>query len=181
MHWGGEQKYRFYRLHFQHQTQNSFFLTIFKLRKVDQFVWITLGPACNELGYKEHPAKTSRSLRIKIINGNVKRFGYNTHLQRAVSYYYILLLHLILVVCKTHFLILLAQSLDGVPMADAPDADVEDLPTHSNIPPGQGPTSLPSTSSLPDLSSAAGGAGKEKKKKKVSQLKCTCYDFYHAK
>ena len=54
---------------------------------------------------------------------------------------------------------------------DTADADVEDLPTHSNIPPGQGPTSLPSTSSLPDLSSAAGGAGKEKKKKKVSLLK----------
>ena len=95
------------------------------------------------------------------------------HLQRAVSYYYILLLllHLLLVVCKTHFLILSAQSLDGVPMADAPDADVEDLPTHSNIPAGQGPTSLPSTSSLPDLSSAAGGVGKEKKKKKVIQIK----------
>ena len=56
-------------------------------------------------------------------------------------------------------------------MADTADADVEDLPTHSNIPPGQGPTSLPSTSSLPDLSSAAGGAGKEKKKKKASLLK----------
>ena len=57
-------------------------------------------------------------------------------------------------------------------MADTADADVEDLPTHSNIPAGQGPTSLPSTSSLPDLSSAAVGAGKEKKKKKVTHLNC---------
>ena len=54
-------------------------------------------------------------------------------------------------------------------MADNTDADLEDLPTHSSssVPTGNGPTSLPSTSSLPDLSSTTGGGGKEKKKKKV--------------
>ena len=53
-------------------------------------------------------------------------------------------------------------------MTDAPEADVEDLPTHATVP-VQSSTAQPSASAsaLPELSSTATGAGKEKKKKKV--------------
>ena len=36
----------------------------------------TLGPAYNEFSYNKHPAVTSRFLCIKIIDCNVKKFGY---------------------------------------------------------------------------------------------------------
>ena len=38
---------------------------------------ITLGPTCNEFGYNEHLAIARRFLDIKIIDCNVKEFGYN--------------------------------------------------------------------------------------------------------
>ena len=37
----------------------------------------TLGLACNEFGYNDHLAMTSRFLCIEIIDFNVKKFGYN--------------------------------------------------------------------------------------------------------
>ena len=36
-----------------------------------------ISPAYNEFGYNEHPAITSRFHYIKIIDGNVKKFGCN--------------------------------------------------------------------------------------------------------
>ena len=40
---------------------------------------ITLGPAYNEFGYNELLATMSRCHCIKIIDSNVKKFGYNEH------------------------------------------------------------------------------------------------------
>ena len=41
---------------------------------------IIVGPAYNEFCYNEHTALTSRFLCIKIIDCNVKKFSYSTHL-----------------------------------------------------------------------------------------------------
>ena len=38
-----------------------------------------LRPACNEFDYNKYPAMMSRLLCIKIIDCNVKKFGYNEH------------------------------------------------------------------------------------------------------
>ena len=49
----------------------------FKIRINYGSVSTTLGPAYNEFGYNNHPATTNRFFRIKIIDYNVKMFGYN--------------------------------------------------------------------------------------------------------
>ena len=46
-------------------------------RKTHTLFSFTLDPAYNEFGYNEHSAITSRFLCIKIIDCNVKKFGYN--------------------------------------------------------------------------------------------------------
>ena len=57
----------------------SFFIGIHS----STLLWVqsldTLGPAYNEFGHSEHPAKTSRFLCINIIDCNVIKFVYNEH------------------------------------------------------------------------------------------------------
>ena len=39
----------------------------------------TLGPAYNKFVYSQYPVTASRFLCIKLIDGNIKKFGYNEH------------------------------------------------------------------------------------------------------
>ena len=54
--------------------------------------FIALSPAYNEFGYNEHSATTSRFLCNKIIDSNVRKFGYNEQPFITNSFFYIVLL-----------------------------------------------------------------------------------------
>ena len=75
-----ENRYHRKQAHHVHSTLVIFSFIYYLLRsflRIESF--ITLGPAHNESCYNKNPAILSRFLCIKVIDCNVKMFGYNEH------------------------------------------------------------------------------------------------------
>ena len=64
-------------------------------------VYCTLDPAYYEFGYKEHTVKVNRILRMKIIDCNVIKFGFNEHTPVTNSFFCIFLLVVSETQCKS--------------------------------------------------------------------------------